>query len=188
MLKTKKYFFHETAIVDSHKIGENTRIWGFTHIMENVVIGQNCNIGEHCFIESDSIIGNNVVVKNGISIWTGIVIEDGAFLGPNIVLTNDLNPRSGYARPLSKILIRRGATIGAGSVILPNTEIGEYSMVGAGSVVTKSTKPNSLVYGNPARHKGWVCKCGIKLNITNSLLCDCGKKYSLNEMEELIEI
>ena len=188
MAKIKKYFSHDSAIVDSDSIGDNTRIWGFSHIMEDVKIGENCNIGENCFIESGVIIGNNVVIKNGISIWSGIKIEDDVFLGPHIVLTNDLNPRSGYPRPLLKTVIKKGASIGAGSVILPDIEIGDFSMIGAGSVVTKSIKSNALVYGNPARNMGWACKCGIKLDINTSMKCVCGKKYRINKMENLVEV
>jgi len=185
MGKPDKYFAHISAIVETEDIGNNTRIWGFSHIMEDVVIGENCNIGEHCFIESGVRIGNDVIIKNGISIWNGVIIEDGVFLGPHIVLTNDLNPRSGYPRPLSKTKIEKGSSIGAGSVILSDLTIGRHCLIGAGSVVTKSVKSHSLVYGNPATFKKWVCVCGNVLD-RRYLKCTCGKKYKL-QGEDLVE-
>ena len=142
-----------------------------TKILENILIPENYN----------------VVIKNGISIWNGVEIEDGAFLGPHMVFTNDLNPRSGYPKPLSKTKIRIGAAIGAGAVILSDIEIGEFSMVGAGAVVTKSVKPQALVYGNPAKVQGWVCKCGLKLKDGSSKLCSCGRKYNISEAEIIVE-
>ena len=187
MINSDKYFIHPSAIVESPNIGVNTRIWGFSHIMEGVIIGENCNVGEHCFLESGVCVGNNVVIKNGISIWNGVEIEDEAFLGPHMVFTNDLNPRSGYPKPLSKTKIRTGATIGAGAVILSDIEIGEFSMVGAGAVVTKSVKPQNLVYGNPATIQGWVCKCGLKLKEGSSKLCTCARKYYISEKGFLVE-
>jgi|TARA_B100001971_G_scaffold192624_1_gene197074 acetyltransferase-like isoleucine patch superfamily enzyme len=187
VINSDKYFIHPSAIVESPNIGVNTRIWGFSHIMEGVIIGENCNVGEHCFLESGVCVGNNVVIKNGISIWNGVKIEDGAFLGPHVVFTNDLHPRSGYPKPMSKTKIGTGATIGAGAVILSDIEIGEFSMVGAGAVVTKSVKPQNLVYGNPAKVQGWVCKCGLKLKDESSILCTCSRKYYISEDGVLIE-
>ena len=119
MSKPQKYFSHPSAIIETSKIGKDTRVWGFTHIMKNVVIGDDCNIGGNCFIESGTMIGNNVVVKNGISICSGVKIEDRVFLGPSVVLTNDKNPRSGFQRPLLKTIFREGSSIGAGAIILP---------------------------------------------------------------------
>lgn len=187
MVNSDKYYIHPTVIIETENIGDNTRIWGFSHIMEAVVIGENCNVGEHCFLESGVRVGNNVVIKNGISIWNGVEIEDGAFLGPHMVFTNDLNPRSGYPKPLSKTKIRRGATIGAGAVILSDIEIGRFSMVGAGAVVTRPVKPHTLVYGNPAKFEGWVCKCGLKLKDGSLVPCVCGRKYYISEDGFLVE-
>ena len=117
MKNSGKYFIHPSAIVETTKIGLNTRVWAFSHIMENVTIGKDCNIGEHCYIESGVKIGSNTVIKNGIAIWKGVRVEDGVFLGPNVVLTNDLNPRSGFPKPLSEIIIRKGASIGAATPV-----------------------------------------------------------------------
>lgn len=181
------FFIHHQAIVETDKVGARTRIWGFSHIMQNVEIGEDCNIGEHCFIESSVKIGSRVVVKNGVSIWEGITIENDAFLGPHMVFTNDVNPRSGYPKPLAKTVVSKGATIGAGAIILAGVILGEYCLVGAGSVVTKSIKPHALVYGNPAKFKGWVCKCGLKLNIESEIRCACGKKYIVYNKGFLVE-
>ncbi len=175
------YFSHSSAIVETTNIGDNTRIWGFTHIMDDVIIGKSCNIGGNCFIESGVVIGDNVVIKNGISIWNGIIIESDVFLGPHMILANDLNPRSGFPKPLVKTTFRKGSTIGAGVVVLPGIDIGEYSFSGAGSVLTKSVSAQSLVYGNPAEQKGWVCVCGLKLS--ENFSCSCGKNFNFTNGE-----
>ncbi len=154
---------HPSAIVDTTDIGSETRIWAFVHILKGVSIGKNCNICDHCFIEQGVKLGNNVTVKSGIYIWEGVEIEDDVFLGPNVVFTNDLRPRSKkYVAPL-KTIIRKGASIGANSTIIAGVEIGQYSMVGAGSVVTRDVSPYSLVYGNPAKHRSWIDEEGNKL-------------------------
>ena len=175
------YFVHEKALVESVRIGKNTRIWAFSHIMKDVIIGENCNIGEHCFIENGLVIGNNVTIKNGISLWNGLKIEDNVFLGPNAVFTNDIRPRSkSYNYTISKTIIREGATIGANATVICGIEIGKYSFIGAGAVITKDIPDYTLVYGNPAKIKGYVCECGKNLIIKDSLVsCVCGKKYEL---------
>lgn len=188
MQNSKDYFQHEKAVVESKQIGKGTRIWMNAHIMKNVIIGENCNIGEGCFLESGVIIGNNVVIKNNIAIWDGVKVEDGAFLGPNMVFTNELEPRAGYPKEVAKTIVKRGASIGANATIVANHTIGEYAMVGAGAVVTKNILPHTLVYGNPAKKHGWVCICGRKLIFNNNnTVCHCGKKFSLTE-ETLKEI
>jgi len=175
------YFKHEKSFVETDSIGKGTRIWMNAHIMKNVIIGEDCNIGEGCFVESGVIIGNHVVIKNNIAIWDGVVIEDGAFLGPNMVFTNELEPRSGFPKEVAKTKIKKGASIGANATIVANTEIGEYAMVGAGSVVTRDVLPHTLVYGNPARMKGWVCTCGRKLVFNdNHATCVCQRNYKLD--------
>jgi len=175
----KGYFVHERAWVESDNIGKNTRIWAFTHIMKNVKIGNNCNIGEHCFIENGVFIGDDVTIKNGISLWDGIIIENKVFLGPHSVFTNDIRPRSkSYNYTISKTIINEGATIGANATVICGIEIGKYSLIGAGAVITKDVPDYTLVYGNPAKTHGYVCECGRSLNFKNSLvLCECGNKY-----------
>lgn len=176
------YFVHQRAFVESKKVGRGSRIWAFSHIMEGAEIGRDCNVGEHCFIESGAVIGNNVVVKNGVSVWEKIRVEDNVFLGPNMVFTNDLFPRSGV-RDRSRFLpvvVKKGASIGANSTIVCGITIGEYAFIGAGSVVTKDVPPFSIVYGNPARFKGHICACAGKLEFSGGRTrCKCGKNYSL---------
>lgn len=176
------YFVHPRAFVESKKVGKGTRIWAFSHVMEGASIGGDCNVGEHCFIESGVVIGNNVVVKNGVSVWDKICIEDKVFLGPNMVFTNDLFPRSGV-RDSSRflpIIVKKGASIGANATIVCGVTIGEYSFIGAGSVVTKDVPAFAIAYGNPARLKGHICVCARKLEFTgDAASCECGKRYNL---------
>ncbi|MDZ7262333.1 MAG: N-acetyltransferase [candidate division KSB1 bacterium] len=175
------YFIHPSAIVETDTIGANTRVWAFAHVMKGAQIGNNCNIGDHCFIESDVRIGNEVTIKNGVSIWNCVTIEDFAFIGPNVVFTNDMFPRSKvYKDTYLPTLIRKGASIGANATLLCGIEIGEYALIGAGSVVTRDVPAFSLVYGNPAVWKGYVCKCGNKIQVDcNKKLatCSCGLQY-----------
>ena len=175
--KLQETFIHPTAIVESGQIGEGTRIWAFTHVMRDASIGKGCNIGEHCYLESGAAIGNNVTIKNGNMVWEGVKLEDGVFVGPNVVFTNDLYPRSPrlshaqarYAdrRWLEPTVVKRGASLGAGAIILAGVTIGEFSMIGAGSLVTRSVQPHALVVGVPARPRSWVCRCGQPLVFWN---------------------
>jgi acetyltransferase-like isoleucine patch superfamily enzyme len=174
---TDSFYKHPNAIVESSNIGDGTKVWAFSHVMEKAVIGDGCNIGEGCFIENRVIIGNNVVIKNNISIWDGITIEDNVFLGPNIVLTNDFLPRAKKVFEPGEILIKRGASIGANATIICGITIGEYAMIGAGSVVTKNVAAYSLVYGNPAKFRSWICECTNKLDFDDRADCVCGRKY-----------
>jgi len=187
-----KPYFHPQALVESMHIGDDTRIWAFTHVMTGAIIGSNCNIGEHSFIESGAVIGDHVTIKNGNMIWEGITLEEGVFIGPGVIFTNDLFPRSPrmlFAREryrsnewLAETLVKQGATIGAGAVILPGKVIHEYAMVGAGSVVTRDVPPHALVVGNPSRPTGWVCKCGRKLDVLGGEAeCTCGLIYLLTK-------
>lgn len=171
-------FIHTTADVKSKRIGNGTRIWHFVVILEGAIIGENCNIGSHCFIENDVIIGNNVTIKNGVQIWDGIRIEDNVFIGPNVTFTNDLLPRSKrYPDRFLTTIIKKGASIGANSTILAGITIGEYAMIGAGSVVTKNVGDYELWYGNPAQFIWYVCQCGRKLN--SKFICEeCKIDYS----------
>lgn len=175
------YFVHQKALCETDSVGKGTRIWAFSHVMENVVIGKDCNIGGHVFVESGVKIGNNVTVKNGISIWEGVEIEDDVFLGPNCVLTNDLLPRSKHYHSVNmKTFIKKGSSVGANATILCGITLGEYCMVGAGAVVTKSISPFSLVVGNPARFKYFVSIKGDKLVFDKNIAVDSDNhKYEL---------
>jgi len=157
---------HPLADVKSIKIGENTTIWQFCVVFENAVIGDNCNICAQVLIENDVSIGNNVTVKSGVQLWDGVTIEDNVFIGPNATFTNDLVPRS-KSRPneFSKTVIKEGASIGANSTIIAGHIIGDYSLIGAGSVITRDVPPYSMWYGNPARLKGYITRSGVILDL-----------------------
>lgn len=173
-------FIHPDAVLETTDIGRGTRIWGWTHVQGRVSIGRDCNVGEHCFIENGVRIGDRVVVKNGISLWTGTVVEDDAFLGPHVVIANERFPRSGYRKEWQGVRIRRGASVGAGAVILPGVSVGEFAVVGAGAVVTRDVANHTLVFGNPARERGWMCRCGLKLTFSDGrAACSCGRGYRL---------
>jgi len=175
------YFKHDNALVESDDIGEGTRVWAFVHIMKNSIVGKNCNIGDHCFIESGAVIGNEVTIKNGVSVWDSVIIEDSVFLGPNVSLTNDLFPRSRNDQwKAVATTIRKGASIGANATIICGVQIGEYSMVGAGSVVSRSISPYTLVFGNPAEFKAFICQCTNNLVFDNkekAICSNCRKEY-----------
>ena len=151
------FFIHPLSDVSSEKIGENTRIWQFSVILEQAIIGKNCNICAHTLIENDVIVGNNVTIKSGVFLWDGITIEDDVFIGPNATFTNDKKPKSKhYPDDFLSTLIEKGASIGANATILPGLKIGQYSLVGAGAVVTKDVAEISIVAGNPAKVIGQV--------------------------------
>jgi len=159
------YFKHPTAIIEKNvKIGKNTRIWHFVHIREGAVIGENCNIGKCVYIDTDVKIGNNVKIQNFATIYRGVEIEDDVFIGPHVTFTNDLYPRA-FSKNWKVVptLVKKGASIGANATIICGVTIGEYAMIGAGSVVTRDVPNFGLVYGNPAKLKGYVCYCGRKL-------------------------
>lgn len=159
------YFVHPTAIVEEAEIGEGTRIWHFAHIRKGAKIGKNCNIGKDVYIDVDVKIGDRVKIQNGVSVYRGVVIEDDVFVGPGAVFTNDLYPRAFSSDwEIRRTVVRRGASIGANATIICGVEIGEFAMVGAGAVVTKDVPPFALVYGNPARIRGFVCYCGRRLS------------------------
>jgi len=180
MSDERDFFCHERAMVDTLLIGKGTRIWANAHVMKDVVIGECCNIGENSFIESGVVIGNHVVIKNNVSVWHGVVLEDGVFVGPSVVFTNEMEPRSTFPKELATTLVQQGASIGANATIVANRIIGRYSTIGAGSVVTRDVPPHRLVYGNPARLKGWVCICGRKLDLRNAhACCVCGRQAEL---------
>lgn len=164
----RNYKIHELSDVQSKNIGRNTVIWQFVVVLSKAVIGDNCNINCNVFIENDVVIGNNVTVKSGVQLWDGLRIMDGVFIGPNVTFTNDNTPRSKkYPHSFSSIVVRKGASIGANSTIVGAIEIGEYALIGAGSVLTKSVPPFTLWFGNPAVQKGYVTEDGeiIDLNL-----------------------
>lgn len=186
------YFVHESSYIDDNTlIGNGTKIWHFSHIMENSKIGFNCNIGQNVVISPYVEIGNNVKIQNNVSVYTGVIIEDDVFLGPSCVFTNVINPRSFISRKneYKKTIVKKGASIGANATIVCGNNVGNYSFVGAGSVVTHDVPDYALVVGNPARIKYYVCECSNKMNfINNKFICPiCGKKYKKenNEVREL---
>lgn len=171
---------HALSDVQSKNIGSNTYVWQFSVILKDAVIGSNCNINAGCFIENDVIIGNNVTIKSGVQLWDGVSIEDNVFIGPNVTFTNDLLPRSKvYPVAFAKTIVKRSASIGANSTIIAGNTIGEYALIGAGSVVTKDVPPYTLWFGNPAIHRGYVTKEGIVLNLKLTDL-KTGKIYNYN--------
>lgn len=159
---------HSHALVEpGARIAGGTRVWAFVHVLAGAVIGRDCNVCDHVFIENDVIVGDRVTIKCGIYLWDGITIEDDVHLGPNVVFTNDLYPRSKQAFELKRTVVRRGASVGANTTVLPGITIGERALVGAGSVVTKDVPAYTLVVGNPARPVGYVCDCGQRLRQTD---------------------
>jgi len=153
----KPFFMHPNAIVETEKVGKNTRIWAFAHILPGAVIGEDCNICDQTFIENDVVVGNRVTIKCGVQLWDGITVEDNVFIGPNATFTNDIFPRSKqYPDQFTRTMLRKGASIGANATILPGLVIGQYAMVGAGTVVTKDVPPYAIVVGNPAKIIGYT--------------------------------
>lgn len=171
------YFAHSTAVIDEGcSIGRGTKIWHFTHVMNGCVIGENCSFGQNVVISPEVVLGNNVKVQNNVSIYTGVICEDDVFLGPSMVFTNVLNPRSAVVRKnqYRQTIVKKGASIGANATIICGITIGEYAFIGAGSVVNKNVKPYSLVIGNPARHIGWMSEYGhhLKFDETGIAVCE----------------
>ncbi len=183
----KNYFAHETAVIDEGcDIGDGVKIWHFSHIMTGCKIGDGCNIGQNVVVSPDVILGKNVKVQNNVSIYTGVICEDDVFLGPSMVFTNVINPRSSVVRKDEYLQthVRRGATIGANATIVCGNDIGEFAFIGAGAVVIKSVPPYALVVGNPARHVGWMSERGNQLDfdINGDATCpESGEKYRLKD-------
>lgn len=179
------YFAHETAVIDEGcEIGKGTKIWHFSHIMPNSKIGENCNIGQNVVVSPRVILGKNVKVQNNVSIYTGVICEDDVFLGPSMVFTNVINPRSAIIRKdeYKETLVKKGASIGANATIICGNEIGEYALIGAGAVVTKPVLPYALVVGNPSKQIGWVSEYGHRLNFDENGFATCvesEEKYQL---------
>ena len=189
-MKEKDYFVHESSYIDENvEIGEGTKIWHFCHVQSGARIGKNCSIGQNVNIGNNVRIGNNVKIQNNVSVYEGVELEDYVFCGPSMVFTNILNPRSEFPQRWSefykKTLVKRGASIGANSTIICGHTIGKYAFVGAGAVVTRDVPDYALVYGNPARIKGWICTCGTKIELSLdsaqseiSQCRKCGTSYS----------
>jgi UDP-2-acetamido-3-amino-2,3-dideoxy-glucuronate N-acetyltransferase len=186
--EAKAYFAHETAVIDQPSlIGAGTKIWHFSHVMRDTVIGERCNIGQNVVISPQCTVGNNVKIQNNVSLYTGVVLEDDVFCGPSMVFTNVINPRSHVERKSEyrRTLVRRGASIGANATIVCGITLGQYCFVGAGAVVTRDVPDYAVVYGNPARHRGWVCWCGEQLEglslstpeHDDGACAVCGRKY-----------
>ncbi len=185
MEQEKGYTAHPTAVIDDGcEIGTGTKIWHFSHIMSNCKIGNNCNIGQNVVVSPEVVLGKNVKVQNNVSIYTGVICEDDVFLGPSMVFTNVINPRSAVNRKnqYAKTLVKRGASIGANATIVCGNDIGKYAFIGAGAVVTKSVADYALVIGNPARQTGWMSEYGHKLTFDKGETAVCpesGEKYKL---------
>jgi UDP-2-acetamido-3-amino-2,3-dideoxy-glucuronate N-acetyltransferase len=179
------FYAHPTSIIDNGcSIGNDTKIWQFCHIMNNCTIGDECTLGQNVFIATNVILGKNVKVQNNVSIYTGVICEDDVFIGPSVVFTNVINPRSAVSRKevFKKTLLKKGASIGANATIICGIEIGEYAMIGAGTVVTKSVLPYSLVVGNPAKQIGWISEYGCRLDFNNdgfAICADTQQQYNL---------
>jgi UDP-2-acetamido-3-amino-2,3-dideoxy-glucuronate N-acetyltransferase len=185
----KKYFAHPSAFIDEGcTIGEGVKVWHFCHIMPGCTIGDGCNIGQNVVISPGVVLGRNVRVQNNVSIYEGVICEDDVFLGPSMVFTNVVNPRSAVSRKseYKQTLVRKGASIGANATIVCGNEIGAYAFIGAGAVVTKAVQPYALVVGNPARHIGWMSEFGHRLQFDEQGRASCtesGEQYILKGKE-----
>lgn len=187
MEDNKDFYAHETAVIDAGcTIGKGVKIWHFSHIMEGCVIGENCNIGQNVVVSPGVVLGKNVKIQNNVSIYTGVICEDDVFLGPSMVFTNVVNPRSAVNRrgSYSRTLVKKGASIGANATIVCGHDIGEFAFIGAGAVVTREVLPYALVVGNPARQTGWMSEYGHKLRFDDSGIAVCPEskeKYQLKD-------
>lgn len=181
----QNYWAHETAVIDEGStIGSGTRIWHFSHIMPKTFIGQNCNIGQNVVVSPEVVLGNNVKVQNNVSIYTGVTCEDDVFLGPSMVFTNVINPRSAIARRNAYLptRVKRGATIGANATVVCGITLGQFCFIGAGTVVTRDVKPYALVVGNPGKQTGWMSEYGHKLEfdeVGQAVCKESGERYEL---------
>ena len=185
-MKHNSYTAHPTAVIDEGcEIGEGTKIWHFSHIMSNCKIGKNCNLGQNVVVSPDVVLGNNVKVQNNVSIYTGVICEDDVFLGPSMVFTNVINPRSAVNRKsqYAKTLVKQGATIGANATIVCGNDIGKFAFIGAGAVVTKNVPDYALLIGNPARQTGWMSEFGHKLQFDSKGFAVCPESQEKYKLE-----
>ncbi len=183
----KEYFAHETAVIDEGcKIGNGTRIWHFTHVMNGAVIGEGCNLGQNVVVSTDVVLGKNVKVQNNVSIYTGVTCDDDVFLGPSMVFTNVINPRSAVIRKEEylKTHVGYGASIGANATIICGNNIGAFAFIGAGAVITKEVKPYALVVGNPGKQVGWMSEFGHRLNFNEEGLATCPESNDEYKLEK----
>ncbi len=186
-METTDYFAHETSVIDEGcEIGKGTKIWHFSHVMQNAIIGERCNLGQNVVVSPNVVLGNNVKVQNNVSIYTGVICKDDVFLGPSMVFTNIVNPRSAIVRrdQYVETLVEKGASIGANTTIICGNTIGKFALIGAGAVVTKPVADYALVVGNPAKQIGWVSEYGHRLdfNADNKAQCfESGQQYQLKE-------
>lgn len=181
-----EYFAHETAVIDDGcQIGEGTKIWHFSHVMSNCKMGKGCNLGQNVVISPDVILGNNVKIQNNVSIYTGVICEDDVFLGPSMVFTNVINPRSAINRrnQYAETTVKKGASIGANATIVCGNDIGEYAFIGAGAVVTKDIPNFALVVGNPSKQIGWVGEYGHRLNFNENGIAICPESKQEYKLE-----
>jgi UDP-2-acetamido-3-amino-2,3-dideoxy-glucuronate N-acetyltransferase len=186
MMQGKPYFAHPTVVIDEGcEIGAGTKIWHFSHIMPNCKIGENCNIGQNVVVSPEVVLGNNVKVQNNVSIYTGVICEDDVFLGPSMVFTNVVNPRSAVNRrgQYAKTVVKHGATIGANATIVCGHDIGRFAFIGAGAVVTKHVQDYALVVGNPAKHAGWMSEYGHKLSFGTDGAAVCPESKEAYKLE-----
>lgn len=187
------YYVHPSCVVDpGAEIGSGTKIWHFSHVMEECKIGENCTLGQNVFVASGVEIGNNVKIQNNVSVYEGVILEDDVFLGPSMVFTNVINPRSHVNRrdQYQQTLVKRGGTIGANATIVCGITLGEYAFIGAGAVVTRDVPAYGLVFGNPGQLQGWMCSCGERLELVlqgdekGAVCASCGAAYiQLNDSE-----
>mgnify|MGYP000214981899 FL=1 len=186
------HFVHDSSVIDDNvQIGKDTKVWHFSHILSNTVIGERCSFGQNCVVGPNVKIGNGVKVQNNISIYEGVEVEDDVFLGPSMVFTNVINPRSFIVRKeeFKKTLLKKGCSVGANATIVCGITIGEYALIGAGSVVTKDVKPFEMLYGVPAKHQGWVSKAGNRLIFNdNNIAIDSFDKTKYKLSNDSIQI
>ncbi len=183
----KDFFSHETALIDPGcSIGNGTKIWHFSHIMPNAILGENCNIGQNVVISPGVVLGDNVKVQNNVSIYTGVICEDDVFLGPSMVFTNVSNPRSAVVRrgQYEETIVKQGASIGANATIVCGNNIGEYAFIGAGAVVTKAVKPFALVVGNPSKQIGWMSEYGHRLKFNTQGFATCPESKEIYQLAQ----